>query len=448
MAAQYIYSLPDSISFTGKGLLGYAFGPLNQRDLEIYQIEVETGHDVFMISKKIIRTYYVLSGNGYFTIANRRYDVSPGTVVEVPPKVEYCYSGKMKLLAFSKPRWFAGNDIFTRWNPDVIRGDVTYRPETQSWLTRLVRIRLFGKAPVGTFLRLNARLWNKLPTSFTGTSPLRQYGVFLNTLARARDVRAQAFGTFFLRNRPELELIRCLVERSPETDSLKIAVLGCSTGAEAYSVAWTIRSQRPELKLIMRAVDISKHAVAAGKRGEYSLVSSQLAATDLLERMTAAEIGEMFDRDGDVVKVKPWIREGIEWSVGDAEDPEIRDELGFQDIVLANNFLCGMDAPAAEQCLRNIAQLVRPGGHLFVAGIDLEVRTKVAEDLGWRPLQELLEEIHDGDPSMRRIWPCQYSALEPLNTRRRDWKLRYAAVFQLGTVSESRALTRETVQAA
>ena len=53
---RYIYSLPTSISFDGKGLFGYTFGPLNQKDVEIYYIEVEKGHDTFMISKKITRT--------------------------------------------------------------------------------------------------------------------------------------------------------------------------------------------------------------------------------------------------------------------------------------------------------------------------------------------------------------------------------------------------------
>ena len=67
----YVYSLPASTSFDGEGLFGHTFGPLKQKDLEIYYIEVETGHDTFMISKKITRTYYVLSGSGYFTIADR-----------------------------------------------------------------------------------------------------------------------------------------------------------------------------------------------------------------------------------------------------------------------------------------------------------------------------------------------------------------------------------------
>src|SRR5215831_12498300 len=106
---RYTHSLPALPSFDGKGLFGYTFGPLKQKDLEIYYIEVETGHDAFMVSKKITRTYYIINGNGYFTIDNRRYGVSSGMLVEVPPKVEYSYSGKMRLLAVPKPRWFSGN---------------------------------------------------------------------------------------------------------------------------------------------------------------------------------------------------------------------------------------------------------------------------------------------------------------------------------------------------
>ena len=140
----YIYSLPTSASFTGKGLLGYTFGPLNQKDLEIYYIEVEKGHDVFMISKKITRTYYVLSGRGYFTIDHHRYDVGPGMLVEVPPKVEYCYSGKMTLIALSKPRWFNGNDTFTKWNPMSFGSDSACAIDGGSWLTRLVKLSIFG----------------------------------------------------------------------------------------------------------------------------------------------------------------------------------------------------------------------------------------------------------------------------------------------------------------
>ena len=426
----YVHTLQTSVSFTGKGLLGYSFWPLRQ-DLDVYYIESDKGHDTFMVSKKITRTYYVISGSGYFTIDKCRYDVRPGMLVEVPPKVEYCYSGKMILLAFATPRWFSGNDTHTRWNPDVVGRDAALELNRPTWVARFARMRIFGKSLVSAYLQFNQRVWNHLPPSLTALAPMHLYGKFLHALACAENVRGQAFSTFFLRNRPELELIRQLVEPVSLGETLRVAVLGCSTGAEAYSVAWQIRSARPDLKLVINAVDISKQAVEAAKRGFYSLTAAELTNTQVFDRITAAEIDDFFDRNGDKAAVKPWIKAGIEWRVGDVGEAEVVDALGPQDMVLANNFLCHMGDSEAESCLRNIARLVKPGGHLFVSGIDVQVRTKVARDLGWEPVQELIEEIHEGDGCLRPHWPCHYAGLEPLNKRRRDWRLRYACAFQV-----------------
>jgi chemotaxis methyl-accepting protein methylase/mannose-6-phosphate isomerase-like protein (cupin superfamily) len=431
----YIHTRPNSTSFTGKGLSGYTFGPLKQKDLEIYYVEVEKGHDVFMVSKKITRTYYVASGSGYFTIAGERYNVTAGMLVEVPPKVEYCYSGRMTLIALSRPRWFRGNDVFTKWNPDVMGNDSALKVDRRSWLARLAQWRLLGKSPANAWLQVNQRLWDRFPSGLTAVRPIRRYGDLLHKVARMRGDRAQAFATLFLRNRPELELIRRLVERKEQGAPLSVTVLGCSIGAEAYSIAWRIRSVRPDLRLTLHAVDISSKAVEFAERGEYTLTVSELSGTKLFEAVTAPEMEELFETNGDLVRIKPWIKEGIEWHVGDVGDEKTIHALGPQDIVVANNFLCHMEPPDAESCLRNIARLTTAYGYLFVSGIDLDVRTKVARELGWEPIQELLEEIHDGDIYLRRYWPSLYAGLEPLDRTRPDWKLRYAASFQVGGVA-------------
>jgi SAM-dependent methyltransferase/mannose-6-phosphate isomerase-like protein (cupin superfamily) len=433
--AQYVYTLPALTSFDGKGLFGYTFGPLKQKDIEIYYIEVQRGHDTFMVSDKITRTYYVICGDGYFTINDRRYDVGPGMLVEVPPKVEYSYSGEMTLIAVSKPRWFDGNDTHTRWNPDAIQRNDSPATNLQSWPTRLLRMRVFGKSPTNAYLRVNRILWHHIPSALSTFGPVRLYGEMLHKIASINSARHQAFATFFLRNRPQLELIRRLVERSAKTDILKVAVLGCSIGPEAYSVAWRIRSARRDVQLRLHGVDISRKAIEFARRGSYPL-GSEPTSTNLFERMTEAEIDDFFDRDDGIVTVKPWIRKGIKWQAGDVGEAEIVDTLGPQDLVVANNFLCHMEPSIAEKCLRNIARLVKPGGYLFVSGIDLDIRAKVAAEAGWIPVQELLEEIHDGDPCMKEFWPCEYGGLEPLNRKRRDWRLRYAAAFRLGPFAE------------
>jgi SAM-dependent methyltransferase len=302
--------------------------------------------------------------------------------------------------------------------------------DDRSWLMRLARLRIFGKSPASAYLRINHGLWNKLPASIIALPVARRYGNFLYAVAQIQTTRGQLFHTFFFRNRATLELVKRLVERHT-TDSLRVAVLGCSIGAEAYSISWRIRSARPDLKLVFYGMDISPDALRIAESGAYSSASSQFAGKDVFDRMTDFEIDALFDRKGDMFVIKPWIKEGMNWLVGDAGDPKIVDTLGPQDIVIANNFLCHMNPPAAERCLRNIVRLVAPGGYLFVSGIDLDIRTKVAKELGWKPVNELLEEIHEGDPRMGASWPFHYSALEPLDKKRKEWKLRYASVFQL-----------------
>ena len=192
---------------------------------------------------------------------------------------------------------------------------------------------------------------------------------------------------------------------------------------------WVVRSARPDLRLQMRGLDISPEVLRIAQAAVYTDESSR-TENSIFERLSDVEMNEIFDRSGNKATVKPWIRAGTTWHVGDATDPALLGILGPQDIVVASNFLCHMPAILADRCLRNIAGLVDGGGHLFVVGVDLEVRAKVARDLCWQPVPDLIREIHDGDPSVRSGWPCEWWGLEPLNDRRHDWQLRYAAAYR------------------
>jgi chemotaxis methyl-accepting protein methylase len=289
-------------------------------------------------------------------------------------------------------------------------------------------------------------VWNHLPASLA-LSPLgRAYGGHLHSLVQLQATRQQSTGTFFFRNRPELELLTRLLDRKPHGAALDIAIIGCSKGAEVYSMVYAIRCARPDLKLNLRAVDISKDVLEFAKAGVYSLQgeddseelrNKEVAAStandqpsSIFERTSPGEMEALFDRDGDLVTVKPRFREGITWHLGDAGDPRLFGVLGLQDIVVANRFLCHMYPDQAEACLRNFAQLVKSNGYLFVSGADLSVRSKVARMLRLKPVTDLIEEIHDGDPSVRNDWPLRYWGLEPFDQDRIDRNLRYASVFQ------------------
>lgn len=282
------------------------------------------------------------------------------------------------------------------------------------------------------FLSINERVWKRLPKSAATTAPYHAYGTFLHSLVCRLSDRNQYHGTFFLRNRPELQLLSKLGAQKAKASKLKIAVLGCSNGAEVYSILWTIRSQQPGLDVSLYAADISPDILEIAKRGVYSLKANDLMDSAIFERLSEKEMGEMFDAQDGKVSVKPWIKKGIDFQIADAGDPGLADRVGRYQIVVANRFLCHMAPDDAERCLRNLASLVEPGGYLFVSGVDLDIRAKVSRDLKWVTVPESMEEIHEGDPSVRGDWPWKWWGLEPFTRTRRDWSIRYASVFRIG----------------
>ena len=284
-----------------------------------------------------------------------------------------------------------------------------------------------------SFLGRNERIWGHLPARLRDLRPVRAYGGWLHQLVCRRANREMYVGTHFLRNRPALELMRRIVEKKEHGARLKIAVLGCSIGVEVYSILWTLRSNRPDLEFTVNAVDISPEVLEVAKRGVYGPWASEIVSFPIFDGLTETERAEMFDWDGGEGAVKPWLRDGVTWQVGDASHPDLIATLGPQDLVIANNFLCHMSPPSAQLCLRNLAELAKPGGYLFVTGVDLDVRTKVALELGWEPISELRTEIHDGDMHVRSDWPWKWWGLEPLDRRRPEWQTRYSAAFRIRT---------------
>jgi len=288
----------------------------------------------------------------------------------------------------------------------------------------------------------------------------------LDRTVRLYGDRKQYFATFFLRNRPELQLLSKLVDAKPYGSRVDLTVLACSKGAEVYSIALAIRSTRPDLELNIHAIDISQEIVDFASRGIYSMERPQTFSEPeredapdkiawhtsrdqngwMFERMSNEEMNAMFEISGNEASVKPSIREGIKWMCGDAANSHLNAAIGAQDIVVANRFLCHMNSKEAAACLRNIGRMLKPSGYLFVSGIDLDVRTMVAREMGWHPVQELLREIHDGDPSIRRGWPVEYWGLEPLDDSRPDWLVRYASVFRVGEAAQIESVSVDATE--
>jgi chemotaxis protein methyltransferase CheR len=307
------------------------------------------------------------------------------------------------------------------------------------WIGRILRS-IAGRTEASKTYpdRAIAILWNGLPGAVRSWTVTQAVGRLIHQRVRRVQPRGGGNYTRFFRNLPLLELLRDLALEMARGVPVKIAVLGCSTGAELYSVVWMIRTARPEQEIQALGIDISWACLGAAAAGAYPLQATEVTG------ISEASYERLFTRQEDTLIVQQWLRKGVAWRVGDACSSDLVAQFGLQDIVLANNFLFQMSPERAEPCLRNIARLVAPYGYLCISGVDLDVRSCAVRELGLIPVTARLEDIHTAEEGMLTAWPLLFWGLEPMDRRRKDWPARYTTVFRLpGAFQRVRTRSRD-----
>lgn len=276
-------------------------------------------------------------------------------------------------------------------------------------------------------------LWRRLPAALLLTRPFLVLGKIIHKTISQID---RAFGRYhcectwtrFLRNQPLLEVLRDLAALYPAGSVLKVASVGCSTGAELYSLLWLIRSARPDLRIEASGIDISQSVIAKAEAGIFSRSDAELSW------LSETEIASFFDEKSGRLMVKSFLRHNVSWRVADVMHPALPDILEPQDFLLANNFMGPFREKDAEKCLYNLSRLVKAGGYLVSSGLDTDLRTRWMKSQGYIPITTRVEEVHFGDRSMLD-WPWKRWGVEPLEKTRTGWAARYAIVFQIPAVS-------------
>lgn len=294
-----------------------------------------------------------------------------------------------------------------KWIGRVLRSIATRTEESKSYPDKAIAI-----------------LWNRLPGLIRSRTIMQAVGRLIHRRVRRVQPRGGGNYTRFFRNPPQLELLRDLALEMPSGSPLKIASIGCSTGAELYSAVWMLRMARTDLKVQAVGIDVSETCIQTATRGVYPLQGTELA------EISEASYPRLLTRDGDTLSVQPWLREGVTWRVGDACSSDVVAHFGLKDIVLANNVLFALPPERSEACLRNVARLVRPNGYLFIAGVDLDVRSRVVRELGLVPVAARFEDIYMAQQDLLTAWPLRFWGLEPMDRSRHDWAARYTTVFR------------------
>jgi chemotaxis methyl-accepting protein methylase len=284
--------------------------------------------------------------------------------------------------------------------------------------------------------RVCRSIWAVLPASIVHTEFMNRTGRFIYRRFTRDTIRVQSHYTQFMRNPPLLDAIASLLSTYGKGAALRVASIGCSTGAELYSALYVLRRARPDLVIAGTGVDISDAVVEVARRGVYKPGCSAALGGLYLEgrpevlREEVADLGGILEvlEDG-LLRVHDGIRDKTHWTTGDASDPLLFEELQEQDVVLANNVMGPMQDALAEACLRNIMHLVRPGGYLIIDGIDLDLKTRVMMSSSFEPVPVLREEIWNAD-KLKSGWPWLRWGREPLDIREPTCDWRYSIIFK------------------
>lgn len=153
-------------------------------------------------------------------------------------------------------------------------------------------------------------------------------------------------------------LPRLLVGKTA-ADQLRIWVVGCATGEEAYSIAMLLAErtlgQLDAPKVQIFATDIDEAAVARAREGRYTLNDAADVSPERLRRF--------FSVEGDSYRVRREIREMVLFATHNVlKDPP----FGHLDLVTCRNMLIYLNQQAQERVLETLHFALNPGGYLFL----------------------------------------------------------------------------------
>jgi len=269
-----------------------------------------------------------------------------------------------------------------------------------------------------SFKQLNRQIFDLAPARWAGT--------YICDWRRQHQSPTQSTTTKFFRNLQQLAALEGPLSNLTQAGSLSVLVAGCSYGCEAYSLGGFLALRFPRLNWRIDAVDISRDALEVAEAARYTSEHGLgLSENDVANQIEA----RLFDRSGDTWTVAPDVRERVSFAHGDVLSEEFQKFKNY-DLVLGQNFMIHMNDASSEIALAALVAAARPGGALFLGGMDLDTKTVLVARHKLVPLDWNIAAIHDADDMRRTAWPWYYWSLEPINRRRRDYLARYSTIFR------------------
>lgn len=230
---------------------------------------------------------------------------------------------------------------------------------------------------------------------------------------------------------PVVDFIKAGESRQP----IRIVVIGCSSGAEPYTIASVLIERRPDIAFTIDAYDIDADVLAIARAAKYP---ADLVLDNPL--VTRCFIANTFEQNGDQWTVKPQVARHVRFHRADATDANMRQQIPAADIVFAQNVMCNLQRPKARRLFDNVATLLKPRSALFLAGMDLDMRARRTRMHSLVPHTFALEQIHDeARLVLGERYPWFAAGLEPFSPHCRNPARRYSTIFLRGAGADDLA---------
>ncbi|MCB0878040.1 MAG: protein-glutamate O-methyltransferase CheR [Thermoleophilia bacterium] len=169
-------------------------------------------------------------------------------------------------------------------------------------------------------------------------------------------------------------LAKDIVPELAARGSIRAWSAGCSFGAEAYSLAATVRETAPGTRLNIHASDIDRRILAAAGRGEFTAEDARTADPAVLARQF-----EQTDHGG--WRASRPLLDAVDFAREDLLT--ITPPPGSYDLVLCRNVVIYFTPEARSAVHEMLARSLRPGGYLMIGSTE-RIAQPLA-DLGLEP---------------------------------------------------------------
>ncbi len=182
--------------------------------------------------------------------------------------------------------------------------------------------------------------------------------------------------TFFFRETHQFNALfedgfELLRRSSADPSSLRLLCAGCSSGEEPYTLAIYARQNYVRLAgthVSIDAFDVDTSRIEMARRAEYGRSSLRATTPEQIQRYFSMNgiNGTNGGLGGGHLTLKPLFRNGVRFAWGNILDlPSFRPQAPY-DAVFCRNVLIYFSEPGLHRAIRHFAQVLRPGGLLFL----------------------------------------------------------------------------------